>query len=50
MFNRLLEMARGADRNEILAVLEETHHPVMTLYARLERRLPLQKTHPRPGL
>jgi len=48
MFNRLLEMARGGDRNEILTVLEEAHHPVMSLYARLERRLPSQQTNRRP--
>ena len=38
MLNRLIEMARGAARNEILSALEESHHPVMSLYARLERR------------
>ncbi len=37
MLNRLLEMARGANRDEILSMLEESHHPVMSLYARLER-------------
>jgi hypothetical protein len=38
--NRLLEMARGADRREILATLEDSHHPVLSLYARLERAMP----------
>jgi hypothetical protein len=37
MLKRLLEMARGASRNEILMVLEESHHPVLSLYARLQR-------------
>ena len=49
MVNRLLEMARGPARHEILTVLEESHHPVMSLYARLERRLPSQQTNRRPG-
>jgi hypothetical protein len=38
--NRLLEMARGVDRREILATLEDSHHPVLSLYARLERLMP----------
>ena len=38
--NRLLEMARGADRREILAALENSHHPVLSLYARMERIAP----------
>jgi hypothetical protein len=38
--NRLLEMARGGDRREILTALEDSHHPVMSLYARMERTLP----------
>ena len=38
--NRLLEMARGGDRREILAALEDSHHPVMSLYARMERAMP----------
>ena len=38
--NRLLEMARGGSRGEILDALEDSHHPVMSLYARLERMLP----------
>ena len=38
--NRLLELARGADRQEILDALEASHHPVLSLYARLERLVP----------
>jgi hypothetical protein len=38
--NRLLEMARGADRREILGALENSHHPVLSLYARMERVVP----------
>jgi hypothetical protein len=38
--NRLLEMARGVDRREILSTLEDSHHPVLSLYARLERMMP----------
>jgi hypothetical protein len=34
---RLLEMARGEDRREILAALENSGHPVLSLYARMER-------------
>jgi hypothetical protein len=37
---RLLEMAQGADRRGILAALEDSHHPVMSLYARMERIAP----------
>jgi hypothetical protein len=37
---RLLEMAQGADRREILTALEDSHHPVMSLYARMERFAP----------
>jgi len=49
MLSRLLEMARGAERDEILTVVEESHHPVMSLYAQLERRLPSKQTNRRPG-
>jgi len=38
MLSRLLEMARGANRDQILTALEESQHPVMSLYARLERQ------------
>jgi len=34
---RLLELARGDDRREVLGALENSHHPVLTLYARMER-------------
>jgi hypothetical protein len=37
---RLLEMARAADRREILGALEDSHHPVLSLYARMERVVP----------
>jgi hypothetical protein len=37
---RLLEMAKGPDRREILSVLENSGHPVMSLYARMERLAP----------
>jgi len=50
LLNRFLESARGPDRRELLSALEDSHHPVLSLYARLEARLPLQKTNPRPGL
>jgi hypothetical protein len=40
---RLLEMVRGADRREVLAALEDSHHPVLSLYARLERTLPANR-------
>jgi hypothetical protein len=49
MLSRLLELARGDNRDQILTALEESHHPVMSLYARLERRLPPQQTNRRPG-
>jgi len=48
MLRRVLEMARGPNRDQILTALEESHHPVMSLYARLERRLPSQQTNGRP--
>jgi hypothetical protein len=35
--NRFLDSARGADRRELLGALEESHHAVLSLYARLER-------------
>ena len=38
--NRLLDMARGPDRREILTALEDSHHPVLSLYARMERVVP----------
>jgi hypothetical protein len=35
--NRLLELARSADRATVLDALEESRHPVLALYGRLER-------------
>jgi len=40
IMTRLLDLARGDDRREILAALEDSHHPVLSLYARMERILP----------
>jgi hypothetical protein len=37
MLNRILEMARGPQRRELLAALEDSHHPILSIYARLER-------------
>jgi len=38
--NRLLEMARGPFRGEVLTAMEESHQAVLSLYARLERMAP----------
>jgi len=38
--NRLLELAHGASRAEILSAMEQSHQPVLSLYARLERVAP----------
>jgi hypothetical protein len=38
--NRLLEMARGPYRAEVLTAMEYSHQPVIALYARLERLAP----------
>ncbi|MFI5178632.1 MAG: hypothetical protein ACHQO8_08715 [Vicinamibacterales bacterium] len=38
--NRLLEFSRGSDRRLVLSTMESTEHPVLTLYARLERLAP----------
>lgn len=43
MLNRFLEMARGASRLEILAALEDSHHPTLSLYAKLERATPASR-------
>jgi len=43
MLNRLLEMARGPYRREILTALEDSHHPILSLYARLERLAPAKR-------
>ncbi len=39
--NRLLEMAHGNDRADILTALENAHHPTLSVYARLERLVPV---------
>jgi hypothetical protein len=41
--NRLLELAHGASRTEILSAMEQSHQPVLSLYARLERIAPERK-------
>jgi hypothetical protein len=38
--NRLLEMARGPYRSEVLTAMEYSHQPAIALYARLERMAP----------
>jgi len=38
--NRLLEMARGPYRADVLTAMEYSHQPAITLYARLERMMP----------
>jgi hypothetical protein len=38
--NRLLEMSRGPYRVEVLTAMEDSHQPVLWLYARLERLTP----------
>jgi hypothetical protein len=37
---RLLDMARVGDRREILGALEDSRHPILSLYARMERVVP----------
>jgi hypothetical protein len=39
--NRLLELSRGEDRGEILAAFDAAHHPVFSVYAELERLVPI---------
>lgn len=41
--NRLLELAHGGSRAEVLSAMEESHQPVLSLYARLERLAPERK-------
>ena len=36
---RLLELAHGEYRSEILTALEQSHHPVLSLYARMQRTI-----------
>ena len=43
ILNRILEMARGPQRREILAALEDSHHPILSTYARLERIAPSRR-------
>jgi hypothetical protein len=40
---RLLEAARAGDRSLVLSALEDTHEPVLSLYARMERLLPTMR-------
>jgi len=39
--NRLLELSRGNDRDEVLDALDGAHHPVLAVYAQLERLAPV---------
>jgi hypothetical protein len=48
MLTRLFEMAHGADRRDILTAIEESHHAVLSLYARLERATPAARADTRP--
>jgi hypothetical protein len=41
--NRLLEMAHGPSRAEVLSAMEDSHQVVVSLYARLERMTPERK-------
>jgi hypothetical protein len=41
--NRLLELSRGEDRGEILAAFDDAHHPVFSVYAQLERLVPVKR-------
>jgi hypothetical protein len=41
--NRLMEMAHGASRAEVLSAMEDSHQAVVSLYARLERLTPERK-------
>jgi hypothetical protein len=47
MLTRLLEMAHGTDRREILAALEDSHHATLALYAKLERATPAARADTR---
>jgi hypothetical protein len=38
--NRLLELSRGDNRRETLALMEASGHPTLSVYARLERMMP----------
>jgi hypothetical protein len=39
--NRLLELSRGNDRDDVLDAFDNAHHPVLGVYAQLERVVPL---------
>jgi len=39
--NRLLELSRGNDRHEILDAFDNAHHPALSVYAQLERLVPI---------
>jgi hypothetical protein len=41
--NRLLELAHGSSRDEVLSAMEQSHQPALSLYARLERIAPERK-------
>lgn len=41
--NRMLEMTRGPFREEVLTAMEDTHQPVLWLYAKLERATPARR-------
>ena len=41
--NRLLEFAHGSSREDVLSAMEQSHQPVLSLYARLERTAPERK-------
>jgi hypothetical protein len=38
--NRLLELSRGNDRDDVLDAFVNAHHPVLAVYAQLERLVP----------
>jgi hypothetical protein len=39
--NRLLELSRGNDRDDVLDAFVDAHHPVLDVYAQLERIVPV---------
>jgi hypothetical protein len=39
--NHLLELSRGDDRGEVLEAFDAAHHPVLAVYAQLERLAPV---------
>lgn len=46
--NRLTELTRSDDRRLVLDLLENSHHPVLSLYGRLERTLATKTTRSQP--